>query len=167
MLKSLSIARERKAKPKTFLWAAVRARFSACSGVAVKCLFQQHSLSFHAASTSQESQRMWCILKCFASQMGFIFIQDNFADWQVSVWCWNWTCTRALHFICSITPVHELLGFHVGIFPLLSNIWHEQNDSSDISCNKFVPKRIEHYYTILYTWVPQPSTLIWPEIVSV
>lgn len=42
-----------KGQTKNLLWAAVRVRFSACSGVAVKCLFPQHSLSFHAASTSQ------------------------------------------------------------------------------------------------------------------
>lgn len=118
-------------------------------------------------STSQEIQRIWCILKSFPAQKSSFLFRDNFADWQVSIWYWNWTCTRALHFICSITPVHGLLGFYFGIFPLFSDIWHEQNDSSDNLCNKFVPKRIEHYYTILYMWVPQPSTVIWPEILSV
>lgn len=97
-------------------------------------------------------------IKILSLSEGSFLFRDNFADWQVSIWCWNWTCTRALHFICSITPVHGLLGFYFGIFPLFSDIWHEQNDSSDIQCNKFVPKKgIEHYYTIFYIFVPQPS----------
>lgn len=48
MLRSLSILR-REGANQNLLWAAVRARFSACSGVAVKCLFQLHSLSFQCS----------------------------------------------------------------------------------------------------------------------
>ena len=52
MLEFVNSSREKR-QTENLLWAAVRARFPACSGVAVKCLFQQYSLSFHAASTSQ------------------------------------------------------------------------------------------------------------------
>lgn len=49
MLKFVNSLRE-KEQTKDLLWASVRARFWARSGAAVKCLFQQHSLSFRAAS---------------------------------------------------------------------------------------------------------------------
>lgn len=66
-----------KGQTKTLLWAAVRARFSACSGLLWNVFF--NSILFLSMQLLRRSSwRMWCILKCFASQMGFIFIQGQF-----------------------------------------------------------------------------------------
>lgn len=71
-----------KGQTKNLLWAAVRARFSACSGVAVKCLFQQHSFfpcSFYLAIESKNVMyiKMLCLSDGVHFYSGTILLTDR------------------------------------------------------------------------------------------
>lgn len=68
-----------KGHTKALLWAAVRARFSACSGVASKCLFQPHSVSFHEAIESKNVMyiKMLCLSDGVHFYSGTILLTDR------------------------------------------------------------------------------------------
>lgn len=157
MLKSLSILRRERAN-QNLLWAAVRARFSACSGVAVKCLFQPRSLfpcSFYLEIEPKNVMyiKMLCLSDGVHFYSGTILLTDRYA--------FGAEIGPVQELCISFAPLHQCMNYWAST--LASFHYFQISDMSKMTHLTFYVTNLfqkEHYYITLYTWVPQPPTQI-------